>query len=131
MSSETDRVIELEAVAVGFYSQLDEAAFFEWIAPVCFNVRIADGDAWWRVALYGLVLAVAGMIGDLAESQTASTSAASIALSKALRKQGWRFVGPTTVYAFMQAMGLINDHVTDCVTRAEVARARDGFERPK
>ena len=68
---------------------------------------------------------------QLGEPQSASTSEASIALSKDLKKQGWKFVGPTTVYAFMQAMGLINDHVEGCVIRAEVARARDGFDRPK
>jgi DNA-3-methyladenine glycosylase I len=66
----------------------------------------------------------------LAMPQTASTSAESIALSKALKKQGWQFVGPTTVYAFMQAMGLINDHVEDCVIRAKVDRARKTFKRP-
>jgi DNA-3-methyladenine glycosylase I len=66
----------------------------------------------------------------LAKPQTASTSAQSIALSKELKKRGWKFVGPTTVYAFMQAMGLINDHVEDCVIRAEVERAREGFRRP-
>jgi DNA-3-methyladenine glycosylase I len=65
-----------------------------------------------------------------AKPQTASTSAESIALSKDLKKQGWKFVGPTTVYAFMQAMGLINDHVEDCVLRAKVERARKRFERP-
>ncbi len=65
-----------------------------------------------------------------AKPQTASTSAQSIALSKELKKQGWKFVGPTTVYAFMQAMGLINDHVDDCVTRAGVERARQRFTRP-
>jgi DNA-3-methyladenine glycosylase I len=43
-----------------------------------------------------------------------STSAESIALSKDLRKRGWTFVGPTTIYAFMQAMGLVNDHVDEC-----------------
>ena len=43
---------------------------------------------------------------------------------------GWKFVGPTTVYAFMQAMGLINDHVEDCVIRAKVERARKNFTRP-
>jgi DNA-3-methyladenine glycosylase I len=66
----------------------------------------------------------------LAEPQTASVSAESIALSKALKKHGWKFVGPTTVYAFMQAMGLVNDHVGDCVIRAEVERARRQFRRP-
>ena len=67
---------------------------------------------------------------QLARPQTASTSAASIALSKDLKKMGWKFVGPTTVYAFMQAMGLINDHVEDCVIRKEVERARENFKRP-
>jgi len=69
-------------------------------------------------------------VGDLAEPQTASTSAASIALSKDLRKRGWAFVGPTTVYAFMQAMGLINDHARGCAIRAEAEAAREGFRRP-
>ena len=67
---------------------------------------------------------------ELGAPQSASTSAESIALSKDLKKQGWKFVGPTTVYAFMQAMGLINDHVEDCVTRAKVERARKSFKRP-
>jgi len=60
----------------------------------------------------------------------ASTSAESIALSKELKKQGWQFVGPTTVYAFMQAMGLVNDHADGCVVRAEVERARRTFAPP-
>ncbi|TMV71752.1 DNA-3-methyladenine glycosylase I [Thioclava sp. BHET1] len=51
---------------------------------------------------------------------------ASERLSKALRKDGWKFVGPTTVYAFMQAMGMVNDHMPGCAhhARAEAARAR-------
>ena len=67
---------------------------------------------------------------ELAEPQSTSTSAASMKLSKDLKKLGWKFVGPTTVYAFMQAMGLINDHVADCVVRDEVERARNRFKRP-
>ena len=67
----------------------------------------------------------------LAKPQTASTSAESIALSKDLKKLGWKFVGPTTAYAFMQAMGLINDHVEGCVIRTKVERARKSFKRPK
>lgn len=67
---------------------------------------------------------------SLATPQTASTSEASIALSKALKKMGWKFVGPTTVYAFMQAMGLINDHSEDCIIRKRVAQARKQFIRP-
>jgi DNA-3-methyladenine glycosylase I len=49
----------------------------------------------------------------------------SIALSKDLKRRGWTFVGPTTIYAFMQAMGLVNDHVEGCASRsvAEAARA--------
>lgn len=66
-----------------------------------------------------------------APPQTASTSAESIALSKELKKRGWKFVGPTTVYAFMQAMGLINDHATGCVIRAKAAKARKDFSVPK
>lgn len=62
--------------------------------------------------------------------QSASTSDESIALSKDLKKLGWKFVGPTTVFAFMQAMGLINDHVQGCVTREKVERARKTFKRP-
>ena len=67
---------------------------------------------------------------NLGKPQAASTSAESIALSKDLKKLGWKFVGPTTVYAFMQAMGLINDHVEDCVLRAKVERVRKSFRRP-
>ncbi|KQX21199.1 DNA-3-methyladenine glycosylase I [Variovorax sp. Root434] len=60
----------------------------------------------------------------LSEPQSASTSAASQALSKDLKKLGWKFVGPTTVYAFMQATGLINDHAEGCITRARVNDAK-------
>ncbi|MBI5767999.1 MAG: DNA-3-methyladenine glycosylase I [Verrucomicrobia bacterium] len=67
----------------------------------------------------------------LAKPQTASTSATSIALSKELKKRGWKFVGPTTVYAFMQAMGLINDHVEGCVMREPADAARKRFKRPR
>ena len=56
--------------------------------------------------------------------------AESMALSKDLKKRGWRFVGPTTVYAFMQAMGLVNDHVEGCVVRAKAAAARAALRRP-
>lgn len=68
--------------------------------------------------------------GELAAPQTASVSVKSEELSKTLKKQGWKFVGPTTVYAFMQAMGLINDHVEECIIRAQVQQARERFEVP-
>ena len=66
----------------------------------------------------------------LAKPQTVSTSEESIALAKELKKRGWKFVGPTTVYAFMQAMGLVNDHVNKCVTWEKVDKARKRFKRP-
>ena len=59
-----------------------------------------------------------------------TTCAESIALSKELKKRGWQFVGPTTMYAFMQSMGLINDHAEDCFLREEIDKARKGFVRP-
>ncbi|MDX2143601.1 MAG: DNA-3-methyladenine glycosylase I [Rhodospirillaceae bacterium] len=59
-----------------------------------------------------------------------ATTPESEALSKDLKKRGWRFVGPTTVYAFMQAMGMVNDHHPDCAIHAEVERKRKSFKRP-
>lgn len=67
---------------------------------------------------------------NIPEPQSASTSPESTALSKDLKKRGWKFVGPTTVFAFMQAMGLINDHARGCVMRERVADARAAFVRP-
>ncbi|GLU31204.1 DNA-3-methyladenine glycosylase I [Trinickia caryophylli] len=67
---------------------------------------------------------------QLPEPQTASTCSESIALSKALKKLGWKFVGPTTMYALMQAMGLVNDHAADCVMRGQIEKARRAFSRP-
>ena len=55
----------------------------------------------------------------------------SIRISKDLKKRGWSFVGPTTVYAFMQAMGLVNDHIEGCVCRAEIEAERQSFKRPR
>lgn len=59
-----------------------------------------------------------------------ATAPESVALAKALKKRGWKFVGPTTAYAFMQAMGLVNDHAQECVTRAAVCKARAQFIVP-
>ena len=59
-----------------------------------------------------------------------ATTPASLALSKDLKKRGWTFVGPTTVYAFMQAMGLVNDHVEGCFRRAEIERRRASAVEP-
>jgi DNA-3-methyladenine glycosylase I len=57
-------------------------------------------------------------------------TAESKTLAKDLKRRGWRFVGPTTVYAFMQAMGLVNDHLDGCDAAASVDAARARFRRP-
>jgi DNA-3-methyladenine glycosylase I len=60
-----------------------------------------------------------------------TTSDEATALSKDLRRRGWRFVGPTTAYAFMEAMGLVNDHLSGCRAREEVEAERERFRRPR
>jgi DNA-3-methyladenine glycosylase I len=65
-----------------------------------------------------------------ASVQRVSETEASRTLSRDLRNRGFRFVGPTTCYAFMQAMGLVNDHIDGCFCRAEVEAARAAFSRP-
>jgi DNA-3-methyladenine glycosylase I len=64
-------------------------------------------------------------------SEFVSETEASRALSKDLRKRGFSFVGPTTVYAFMQAMGMVNDHHVDCDCRATCETARSKLKRPR
>jgi DNA-3-methyladenine glycosylase I len=61
---------------------------------------------------------------------TMAQTPVSVALSKDLKRRGWTFVGPTTVYAFMQAMGLVNDHLEGCVVRKDAETARRRFRRP-
>ncbi len=60
----------------------------------------------------------------LAALKALATSPESMAMSKDLKRRGWGFVGPTTVYAFMQAMGLVNDHVEGCAVRPAASAAR-------
>ncbi len=67
---------------------------------------------------------------DKATLFTLATTPESTALSKDLKKRGWSFVGPTTVYAFMQAMGMVNDHLEGCHCRDECEAARDKLARP-
>ncbi|MEO0636678.1 MAG: DNA-3-methyladenine glycosylase I [Pseudomonadota bacterium] len=64
-------------------------------------------------------------VGQLAETD------ASRALSKDLKKRGWRFVGPTTMYAFMQSVGMVNDHLEGCICRAACEQERRNFARPQ
>ena len=61
---------------------------------------------------------------------TMTTSPEAISMSKDLKRRGWSFVGPTTVYSFMEAMGIVNDHVAGCDLRDPVERKRAAFRRP-
>ncbi|MGE0675195.1 MAG: DNA-3-methyladenine glycosylase I, partial [Methylibium sp.] len=63
--------------------------------------------------------------------KTQTTSPESVAISKDLKRRGWSFVGPTTVYAFMQAMGLVNDHLDGCHVRERALQARRGLQPPR
>jgi DNA-3-methyladenine glycosylase I len=67
---------------------------------------------------------------DWATLQAMSKTVESSALSKDLKKRGWTFVGPTTLYAFMQSVGMVNDHLEGCFCRTEVERERKAFQRP-
>ena len=67
---------------------------------------------------------------DHAALMTMAQTGASKAMSKALKKAGWRFVGPTTCYALMQAAGIVNDHLEGCFRRPEVEELRSGLTRP-
>ena len=66
---------------------------------------------------------------DRATLMEVTTSEAATAMSRDLKKRGWSFVGPTNVYSAMQSIGLVNDHLSDCVFRDEVERARTSFRR--
>ncbi len=77
-------------------------------------------DFVWRFAPREPAVAPTQPVGESAESRM---------LSRELKRRGWTFVGPTTVYAFMQAMGLVNDHAAECVIRAPAERARRACRR--
>ena len=68
---------------------------------------------------------------DWSTLRTLGKTTESVALSKDLKKRGWKFVGPTTVYAFMQAMGMVNDHVAGCHAHARTEKEAKAFVRPK
>lgn len=67
---------------------------------------------------------------EIENPQSVSVSETSIRLSKDLKKRGFKFVGPTTIFAFMQAMGMINDHASDCFCRKKSDKLREDFVRP-
>jgi DNA-3-methyladenine glycosylase I len=67
---------------------------------------------------------------DRAELMTIKYSDEAAAMSKDLRRRGWGFVGPTTVYSFLESVGVVNDHLRGCAFGPEVERLRRGFVRP-
>ncbi|GGF97037.1 DNA-3-methyladenine glycosylase I [Rhizobium wenxiniae] len=67
---------------------------------------------------------------DLETLRANPTTPVSVSLSKNLKKRGWTFVGPATIYAFMQAMGMVNDHIDGCFCQSEVDEMRLRFKRP-
>lgn len=67
---------------------------------------------------------------DYETLMTLSKTAESTAMSKDLKKRGWSFVGPTTAYAFMQSIGMVNDHVEGCEWRDHTKKLRQRFKRP-
>jgi DNA-3-methyladenine glycosylase I len=69
-------------------------------------------------------------LNDWKSLVTRGTSDEATAMSKDLKRRGWSFVGPTTVYSFMEAMGLVNDHLTKCHFQQEIEKARADFSRP-
>lgn len=63
-------------------------------------------------------------------AQSMTTSEESVALAKALKKRGWKFLGPTTLFAFMQSMGFLNDHVQGCISHKKVEQAINSLSLP-
>jgi len=100
------------------------------IEAVLHNARVAKEISRERGSLAAYLWQFEPSGSTVTTPQSASVSPESLALSKDLKKMGWKFLGPTTAYAFMQAMGLVNDHVERCVTRFEVEQARSRFKRP-
>ncbi|WP_147194996.1 DNA-3-methyladenine glycosylase I [Pantoea sp. MBD-2R] len=68
---------------------------------------------------------------DLEYWQNAKTSPEATRLSKALKKRGWSWVGPVTIYSLMQALGMINDHIEGCQCRENFEQARENLRRPQ
>lgn len=96
----------------------------------CRAVEVIEEFGTLAAYLWSWEPAVPGPPPDTKESIPASTPE-SAALAKDLKRRGWSFVGPTTVYAFMQSMGLVNDHLEGCFARAECEAERAALTRPR
>jgi DNA-3-methyladenine glycosylase I len=117
------------------YSVADDRRLFEKFSPAGFQsglswrTMLAKRENFRRGSPAGYFWRYEPAPDEIDPPQTASTSPTSVVLSKDL-KRGWKFVGPTTVFAFMQAMGLVNDHVATCVIRPRVVSERSAFALP-
>ncbi|GAB3850466.1 DNA-3-methyladenine glycosylase I [Nesterenkonia populi] len=100
------------------------------IEAVINNARRAEELLEHEGPLARLIWSYEPAAAELGEPQTMTTSPASIAMARDLTSRGWKFLGPTTLFAFMQSMGLINDHLLACPTRPAVDAARGEFTRP-
>ncbi|GAA1819148.1 DNA-3-methyladenine glycosylase I [Nesterenkonia flava] len=81
-------------------------------------------------SLAGFLWTYEPSMAELGAPQELTTVPSAAALATVLKKQGWKFLGPTAVFAFMQSMGLVNDHTYDCHIRQRVAKALAHFARP-
>lgn len=99
------------------------------IEAVIHNARCAQALVREQGSLSAFFWGFEPAVSDSAPYPPVSTSPAAIALSKALKQRGWKFVGPTTLYALMQAMGLVNDHADGCDIRQRVRQARSDFSK--
>ncbi|NDK32306.1 DNA-3-methyladenine glycosylase I [Nesterenkonia haasae] len=100
------------------------------IAAVINNARAAERLIEREGSLAAFVWSYEPSAEQTDPPQTVSISPASSAMAKELKRRGWAFLGPTTVFAFMESMGLLNDHTYDCVIRPAVDAARSDFVRP-
>ena len=93
-------------------------------------VELVDAEGSIASYVWGFEPSRASAPIDYEQLRALTNTAQSKALAKDLKRRGWRFVGPTTVYAFMQAMGLVNDHLSGCHAWEPADRSRREFERP-
>jgi DNA-3-methyladenine glycosylase I len=93
-------------------------------------IELVDAEGSLSAYLWGFAPAPRAHAPTRAELSAYTTTDESKALAKDLKRRGWRFVGPTTAYAFMQSMGLVNDHMAGCDAYERAARARADFTRP-
>jgi DNA-3-methyladenine glycosylase I len=93
-------------------------------------IELVDAEGSLAAYVWGFAPPARARAQTRPELSTFTTTDESKALAKDLKRRGWRFVGPTTVYAFMQSMGLVNDHMAGCDAYERAAQARAQFTAP-